>query len=118
MTGNIKTYVSASGLKHGLAKYYKLGSLNITKVNTGSGKHGKLSIYRIKLAYQRDGPSALSIQPIILNKSQKIEVTDPVTLGKVGGPPLKGKFILRCKNAKGQLSQSYPITLTNTDLEI
>ena len=42
----------------------------------------------------------------------------PKELGKEGGIPLKGKYIIRCKNAKGQVSESKSLNLSDSDLTI
>ena len=42
----------------------------------------------------------------------------PKKLGKEGGAPLKGKYIIRCKNAKGQVSESASLNMWDSDLTI
>lgn len=74
--------------------------------------------YRVQLPYQQDGPAILSIQVLKGTSKSQIETITPIKLGKVGGKPLSGRFLVHCKNAKGQLSKSKGIEVYNSDADI
>jgi hypothetical protein len=70
------------------------------------------------LPYLQDGPGILSIQVLEGTSKSTIETIDPIKLDKIGGKPLKGKFKIKCKNAKGEISITDPFVIWTSDLSI
>jgi hypothetical protein len=92
---------------------------HLLKVDKVFDKATNVATYTVSLPYQQNGPAVSAITVLKGTSKSKIEVTDPVKLGKVGGPPITGKFVVQCKNAAGALSTSNPIDLWagNNDIE-